>query len=84
MTRFAFPSLLLVFLGLALPANSRAQSDLPLYDDQLESGWQNWSWATVDFASTTYAHTGSTSIKVTITGSNQALYLHHSAMDTSF
>ncbi len=81
--RFAFPLGFLVILGLAFPVRSHAQTNLPLYDDQLESGWQNWSWASVDLASTTYVHTGSCSIKVVIASSGQALYLEHSAMDTT-
>ena len=83
MTRFTFACLLLALFGIALPANSRGQNNLTIYDDQLENGWTSQSTATVNFASTTYAHTGSQSIQVTITAGGQTLYLHHSPMDTS-
>jgi|GEM_PF-945928 len=42
-----------------------ARADLTIYDDALASGWQNWSWATVDMASTAAAHTGTKSVAVT-------------------
>jgi polyhydroxybutyrate depolymerase len=29
-----------------------------IYDDALQNGWQNFSWGTVDFAATTFPHTG--------------------------
>lgn len=48
------------------------RADLNIYDDALTTGWQNWSWATVDMASTAAAHTGSTSVAVTA-GAWQAL-----------
>ncbi len=51
-----------------------AQADRTLYDETLAPGWQNWSWATVDTASTAQAHTGSVSIAVAASGWS-ALYL---------
>ena len=47
-----------------------------IYDDALENGWQNWSWATVDFSNTTPTHSGKDSISVTA-GAYSALYLHN-------
>jgi len=52
-----------------------------IYDDALSNGWQNWSWASVNTASTANVHTGSTSIAVTA-GPFTALYLQHSAFPT--
>lgn len=49
-----------------------------IYDDALINGWQNWSWASVNPASTASVHTGSTSIAVTA-GPFAALYLQHNA-----
>lgn len=49
-----------------------------IYDDALINGWQNWSWASVNTASTASVHTGSTSIAVTA-GPFAALYLQHNA-----
>ena len=45
-----------------------------LYDEALAPGWQNWSWAAVDMASTASVHTGTVSIAVTPTAWS-ALYL---------
>ena len=55
---------------------------MALYQDSLLNGWNNWSWATVDLASTAMVHTGSSSIAVTA-GPFQALYLEHDAMQTA-
>jgi hypothetical protein len=52
-----------------------------IYDDALINGWQNWSWAAVNTASTASVHTGSTSIAVTA-GPFTALYLQHAAFPT--
>lgn len=52
-----------------------------VYDDALINGWQNWSWASVDVASTASVHTGSTSIAVTAAAFT-ALYLQHNAFPT--
>lgn len=49
--------------------------DQSIYSDQLNNGWQNWSWASVNFSSTTLVHSGKNSIAVTGTGGYQALYL---------
>ncbi len=57
--------LVLLALNLAIGASLPAQTNLPIYDDALVNGWANWSWATVDTASTAAAHTGTNSIAVT-------------------
>jgi hypothetical protein len=51
-----------------------AATDLTIYDEALAPGWQNWSWAATDLASTAQAHTGSVSIAVT-PAAWSALYL---------
>ena len=38
--------------------------DLTIYDNNLAPGWQSWSWAAVDFANTTAAHSAPNSISV--------------------
>ena len=65
--RLALPTLTAAILGLAAPA--QAQSDLTVYSDgPISDAWQNWGWGcTVDFASTTAVHGGSTSIEVVAT-----------------
>lgn len=45
-----------------------------IYDDQLENGWLNWSWASVNMSNTSLVHGGSDSISATA-GAYQALYL---------
>ena len=64
-------------------AASNAQTNQTVYDDALQSYWQNWSWAGTDAGSTAFAHTGSKSLKVSYTGAWQALYLHHDSFDTT-
>ena len=49
-----------------------------VYSDQLDSGWQNWSWATVNLSNASPAHTGGHSIAVTAQAW-QALYLENGA-----
>ena len=74
-TRFAALlafSLLMLFSLFAAPV--RAQ-DLPIYSDSLTSGFQNWSWATVNVANTSPVQSGADSISVTY-GAWQALALH--------
>ena len=74
----------LVFLVLfaLVSTNARALTDQTIYDDALVNGWQNWSWATVDTASTASVYSGTSSIAVTA-GAWTALALHHDAMDTT-
>jgi endoglucanase len=43
---------------------SQVGEDLTIYDNNLAPGWQSWSWATVDFANTTAAHSAPNSISV--------------------
>ena len=76
---FAF--VFLVIFGIALTA--RAQN-LVIYDDALENGWQNYGWATINYANTTPVYSGSDSISVRDPGSSyEALYLGHAAFNPS-
>ena len=59
-----------------------AFADQATYSDSLLNGWENWSWATVNLAASSPVHTGSKSISVTA-AAWQALYLHHTAFDSS-
>jgi len=63
-SRLAFWFLLLPLL-LGLRGTAFAATDLTIYDEALAPGWQNWSWASVDTASTANAHTGAVSVAVT-------------------
>lgn len=69
---------LLAAASLAVPAFA----DQNLYDDSLQNGWSNWSWATTNLASTSPVHGGADAISVQA-GAYQALYLHHDAQAAS-
>ena len=74
-----------VFAGAILPTlfgTASARADQTVYTDSLQNAWQNYSWATVDFASTATPHAGSDAIAVT-TGAWTALYLHHDAFSST-
>ena len=74
-----------VFAGAILPTlfgTAAARADQTIYTDSLQNAWQNYSWATVDFASTAAPHTGNDAIAVT-TGAWTALYLHHDAFSST-
>lgn len=65
------------------PTPVRAQSTAQtIFDDQLENGWQNWSWATVNLANTSPVHSGTDSIAVTA-GPWQALYFENVVEDVN-
>src|SRR6266581_4117454 len=77
--------LVCVFTGavLAAPLLS-AQTDQAVYTDALQNGWQNYGWTQIDYASTSFVHSGAKDISVTITNNSyQAIYLHHLAFDSS-
>jgi alpha-N-arabinofuranosidase len=54
---------------------------MSIYQDALNNGWNNWSWASVNTGSATTVHTGSSAIAVTADG-YEALYLQHPALPT--
>ncbi len=59
-----------VSLRLFLPWLTRAGAapvtDLVIYDDALEVGWQDWSWnSAIDFGATTPRHSGAKSVSIT-------------------
>ena len=53
-----------------------------LYEEALAPGWQNWSWASVDLASSSPTRRGARAVAVTA-GAYQGFYLSHSGVDTS-
>jgi len=61
-------------------AQGRAQINQTAYDDSLQNGWQNWSWATASLTNTNPVHAGTKSISVTA-GAWQALYFHNNPFD---
>src|SRR5262245_58674534 len=67
---------------LAFAPSALAQTDQLIYTDALVSGWQNWSWATINLANTSPVHSGTQSASVNA-DAWEAIYLHHDAFDTS-
>lgn len=65
-----------LFAGAAL--RLAAQSDQTVYTDSLQNGWQDYGWATLNYANASPVHGGSSSISVSSTNW-EALYLHHNA-----
>lgn len=65
-----------------LAATFCARADQVVYDDALENGWQNWSWAAVNLANTSPVHSGADSISVSCTN-YAALYLHQTAFNSA-
>ncbi len=84
MCRVMFRLLALSLLGCFAVASPRAfaQNDQAVYTDSLQNGWVNYSWAAVNFSSTTRVHSGSDAIGVTCTN-YAALYLHAPAFDST-
>ncbi|MEI7985896.1 MAG: glycoside hydrolase family 44 protein [Armatimonadota bacterium] len=59
--------------------SSLSFGDQSVFSDQLDSAWQNWSWASTNTSNVSPTHSGVRSISVSATGVGQALYLHHNA-----
>lgn len=81
MQECAMRSALAAFLATLLLASAPAvRADTTIYADSLAAGWENYSWATTDFASSATVHSGTKSISATTSGSGyQAVYLHSGA-----
>ena len=73
---------LICWLGLALTCQLTARADQIIYDDALENNWQNWGWASLNYANTSPVHSGNDSISVTITNGYQAIQLYHTDQDS--
>jgi hypothetical protein len=73
---------LLGFVVLFATALRALGADQTVYNDSLQNGWANWSWATVNLNNAAPVHGGSASIGVSSTNW-QALYLHHPAQNGS-
>ena len=72
--------LALLFITAALLA---AKADQVIYDDALENNWQNWGWATLDYANPSPVHSGSDSISVTFSSAWQGMQIWHADMDST-
>lgn len=58
------------------------RADQVVYDDALQNSWQNWGWATLNYANTSPVHSGADSISVTMSGW-QGIQLYHPNMDST-
>ena len=68
--------LILCAAVLAFLSQARAQTNFSVYSDQLNNGFQNWSWGSNNFSCTSPVHSGSNSIS--FTGTNwQAISFWH-------
>jgi alpha-L-arabinofuranosidase len=67
--------------GAALRVN--AQSSLPVYDDSLVNGFQDWGWATHNYANVSPVHSGTRSVSVTINAAWVGLQIYHPDLDSS-
>ena len=74
-----------MILGIALlicGSGAKAQVNLPIYTDQLASGFDDWSFSPHSLTNTSLVHSGSYSISVNSTNW-QALSFHHADFDTT-
>ena len=67
---------------LTVPASAQAPAGLTVYDDALQNGWQNWGWATLNYANPAPAHSGTASVKVQF-GAWEGMIVHHAEFNTS-
>src|SRR5215471_397484 len=59
-----------------------ARADMVIYNDSLQNSWQDWGWATHNYANTSPVHSGTYSVSVT-PGGYQALYIAHGGFNPS-
>ena len=76
-----FPVIVALLILLALRVSS--QTNQIVYDDALENGWQNWGYATLNYANTSPVHSGNDSISVTIAGPWQGIQIYHPDQNSS-
>jgi hypothetical protein len=76
-----FAALLLVITSPPLRA-ATTNTPMSVYTDSLQTGWQNWSWATVNLAATSPVHSGTKSIAITMYAWS-GFYLHLDAFDST-
>lgn len=79
---FGIPMACIVLCLWTLQSQAQTNDDLIIYDDMLENGWENWSWADVNLSNTDPVLSSPYSISVT-EGAYTALYLEHSPFPTT-
>src|SRR5690348_7490142 len=71
-------SCLLLFVFLAAPRVSSAQTNLPIYFDSLTNGWLDYSYnVTENYQNTSPVHSGVHSIAETVTNAYGGIQLYH-------
>ncbi len=60
------------------------RADQIIYDDALENNWQNWGWATLNYANASPVHSGSDSISITATAWQGIQIVHSDMSDSTF
>ena len=74
---------LVTLLLLAQTLGLYSQTDLVIYDDALQNGWQDWGWTAIDYSQSALVYSGAHAVSVTLTNAEwQAIYMHHGAMST--
>jgi alpha-L-arabinofuranosidase len=73
----------LSFLLFALALSAGAQAPLPVYNDSLVSGFQDWGWATHDYANASLVRSGSKSVAVTINSGYVGLQVYHPDLNSA-
>ncbi|HXB61148.1 MAG TPA: hypothetical protein VNU95_16365 [Candidatus Acidoferrales bacterium] len=61
-----------------------ATANLPIYTDNLVNGFQNWSWATVNFQNFSPVHSGSYSIAVNDAGDQGLVFMRSQFNDSAY
>jgi hypothetical protein len=76
--------LLLALLLLGAFALRAPAQNMVIYDDALQSGWENYGWATINYSNTSPVYSGADSISVTDPGSSyEAIFLGHASFNPS-
>ena len=70
-------------MALSLSGIASAQSSLPVYTDALVNGFQDWGWATHNYANPSPVHSAASSVSVTIASPWQGLQIYHPDMDSA-
>ena len=69
-------------LALLLARDAWAQAALPVYTDHLVNGFQDWGWATHNYANPSPVFSGTASVAVTLASPYQGLQIYHPDMDS--
>jgi hypothetical protein len=69
-------------LVLLLARAAPAQAALPVYTDHLVNGFQDWGWATHNYANPSPVFSGTASVAVTLAAPSQGLQIYHPDMDS--